>query len=233
MEFSYYSDSGLLSKKAAELSMREISADPGLLFCAATGNSPELLYENLVMEFQANPAFFKRIRIIKLDEWWGIPPDDPGTCESYLQEKLVGPLGITGNRFLSFASDAPDPNKECLRIQSALEREGPIGLAVLGLGKNGHLGLNEPGPELELFSHQSRLSGITRQHAMVEHLESKPESGMTLGMKEILSSKVILLIVSGEGKEDAFHALLSGRITTFCPASFLWLHPRVHCLVMQ
>lgn len=223
----------MLSQKAAELCMRAISADPGLLLCAATGKSPELLYENLVRESLTNPAFFERIRIIKLDEWWGIPPGDPGTCESYLQEKLVGPLGVGKERYLSFASDAPDPGEECVRIQTALEREGPIGLAVLGLGKNGHLGLNEPGPEVEPLCHPARLSGKTRQHSMVEHLESKPESGMTLGMKEILSSKVILLIVHGEEKEDAFHVLLSGKITTSCPASFLWLHPQVHCLVKR
>ncbi len=171
------------------------------------------------------------MRIVKLDEWWRLPADDRRTCEVYLQQKLIGPLGIGQSRYISFDSDAPDPEQECLRVRSSLEREGPIGLAVLGLGKNGHLGLNEPGPFLHPVCHRATLSPETRQHPMLNHSGPAPESGLTLGMRDILSSEVILLIVSGSGKEKALDQLRSGKITTDCPATFLWTHPRVHCLV--
>ena len=231
MEFTRFSDSSLLNQKALALVIGEVTARPGLLFCAATGNSPGLLYESMVRESALNPSMFRRMRLIKLDEWWGMPPDDPRTCEVYLQQKLIGPLGISHDRYISFAPDAPDAEKECRRVGSALEGEGPIGLAVLGLGKNGHLGLNEPGPFLNPDCHRATLSPETRQHPMLEHSGPAPESGLTLGMRDILSSEVIVLIVSGSGKEKALQQLRSGKITTECPATFLWTHPRVHCLV--
>jgi galactosamine-6-phosphate isomerase len=71
------------------------------------------------------------------------------------------------------------------------------------------------------------------QHPMMHHADHKPKQGMTLGMKDILQSKVILLILSGPGKEEAREVVLSGYITTRCPASFLWLHNQVHCLVLK
>lgn len=233
MEFTCFSDFSLLSQTALAWITGEVSASPELLFCAATGNSPGLLYELMVRESRFHPALFNRMRVIKLDEWWGMPPDDPRTCEVYLQQKLIRPLGISQNRYISFASDAPDPDEECLRVRSALEGEGPIGVAVLGLGKNGHLGLNEPGPALEPHCHRAKLSPETRQHSMLDRPGAEPESGLTLGMKDILSSEVILLIVSGSGKEEALDRLRSGKITTDCPATLLWTHPRVHCLVKK
>lgn len=233
MEFSTFTDLRQLGSRGAALCLNEIQADPELLFCAATGSSPEFLYASLVAESRTHPDTFKRMRVVKLDEWYGPEHGSAGTCEHYLREKLTGPLGIARERYISFNSRAPDPELECGRISSALEKEGPIGLTVLGLGKNGHLGLNEPGGELQPHCHVAALSEETRRHYMMDHLQTMPQSGMTLGMSDILSSKIILLIVSGKGKEGALQTLLSGKITTRCPATFLRLHRRVHCLVMQ
>ncbi len=233
MNIEYFHDHESISRRGIAMVKEEIHRKKDLLLCAATGKSPYKIYEGMVRESDRNKQLFRDLRIIKLDEWWAIPVGSEGTCENYLRKRLVAPLSIPENRYLSFKSDATDPESECKRISSLLFSLGPIDLAILGLGKNGHIGLNEPGTYLQPYSHLVTLSEQSQQHAMTEHMDERPTYGMTLGIKEILSSKKIILIVSGADKQVATKTLFSGVITTECPASFLWLHDHVHCLLLN
>jgi galactosamine-6-phosphate isomerase len=160
---------------------------------------------------------FAELSVIKLDEWGGVPENDPVSSESYLQSRLLQPLGI--------------PARECERIGAELARRGPIDMCVLGLGINGHVGFNEPGPFLMPHCHVAQLSEESRRHAMVRSKERKPDFGLTLGMQEILASRRIVLLVAGEGKQHATARLMSEEVTTTVPASFLWLHGNVDCVI--
>jgi len=91
--------------------------------------------------------------VVKLDEWHRMRMDDPSTCEVFVQDLVVGPLGISADRYVGFDSSAADPTVECARIDREIDRIGGIGVAVLGIGRNGHIGLNEPGGSLEARSH--------------------------------------------------------------------------------
>jgi galactosamine-6-phosphate isomerase len=233
MEIEFFDEYSRLSERASALVINELSTRPGLLLCAATGNSPEGLYHLLREKEPSEPALFRGLRIIQLDEWSGLPANAEGTGQLYLRRHLLDPLGIDESRYISFASDAVDPELECRRIQSKLAEEGPIDMAVLGLGRNGHLGFNEPDQQLEPHCHVARLTPVSQQHSMMAHKKGKPEYGMTLGMKDILLSRKIILIVSGKGKEGARSSLFSEKISTACPASFLWLHPHSVCLAMR
>ncbi len=233
MRFEAFTNSAGLDESAAARVAEEVAAKPNLLMCTATGSSPMGLYRRLDHWQRQQPGLFGEIRIIKLDEWLGMPDSSAGTCEQYLKKWLVKPLRITPDRFISFSSDPPVPVEEAGRIQSYLIRHGPIDLSILGLGRNGHLGLNEPGPALQPDCHVATLSPESRQHEMVTHLGMVPERGLTLGMRHLLNSRHIILIVAGSGKQKALKTLESGRITTLCPASFLWLHPRVDCLILK
>jgi galactosamine-6-phosphate isomerase len=95
--------------------------NPGLLICAATGNSPTRTYQLFAQSVLSETAQRTDLRILKLDEWGGLPPDDPATCEVYLQVQLVKPLQISPDRFIGFQSDAPSPEDECQRVSSWLE----------------------------------------------------------------------------------------------------------------
>ncbi len=220
-----------MSDMAASLVLEELVKKPGLLLCAATGNSPEGLYRELVRTAGKDKSLFDQIRILKLDEWGGVPAYYPVTCEFFLKKKLLEPLDISEDRYITFASDPEDPEAECQRIRSALEKEGPIDICILGLGRNGHLGLNEPSPELELYCHVAELREDSLQHTMIASLERKPIYGLTLGMKEILSSRMIILLLSGKEKKEVTEKFLSGKVSTELPASLLHLHPRVECLL--
>jgi len=220
-----------LSLKASSLTLDELKQKPELLLCTATGSSPEGLYKNLVREAGIQADLFRQLRILKLDEWGGIPDNHPGSCEHFLRSKLLESLQIPEERYISFASDPPDPIEECKRIKEAIRREGPIDLCILGLGSNGHLGLNEPAEKLEPHCHVATLSLESLQHSMIEGMDPKPSYGLTLGMQEILTARKILMLITGKGKSPVAHEFLSGKISTRLPASFLWLHPDVECLI--
>ena len=220
-----------LSALATSFVISELEKQRNLLLCAATGRSPVGLYERLVTRSRTDRALFAELRVVKLDEWVGMPADDPGSCEHYLRERVVDPLAISPDRYTAFASTPDDPARECERIQRELDRIGPIDVCVLGLGANGHLGFNEPGPLLPPRCHVAQLSDETRRHSMVRSQTTKPQLGLTLGMREILSARRIILLVAGAGKEKALAGLLAQQVTTSLPASFLWLHDHTDCLI--
>ena len=202
-----------------------------LLLCAATGGSPALTYSQLAAEYKRNPGLFSQVRILKLDEWVGIPMDHPATCETYLQNHLLRPLNIDSSRYTGFESDPQDPELECGRIREIVRKEGPVDICILGLGMNGHLALNEPSESLHPGCHIAKLSEISRTHTMLDELRKKPSFGLTLGMADILGSRLILILIQGKQKRTIVKEFLSERITCSLPASFLWLHPNAVCLI--
>lgn len=222
-----------LSKIASMLIIDEIKRNSNLLLCAATGNSPLGTYRLLGDECEKNPELFSQLRIIKLDEWGNLPSDHPSSCEHYLRENLLQPLNIPLSRYIGFNSNPVSPLEECAHIQQQIDEKGPINLCILGLGTNGHLALNEPGDELNPNCHPAELSETSLQHSMLLESKIKPTFGLTLGMADILQSKKIVILVSGSQKKNIVKRFLSKRITTLIPASFLWLHSDVTCIIEE
>jgi galactosamine-6-phosphate isomerase len=231
MHITYCGDYGEMSSMAASLVLEDIKKKPELLLCTATGSSPEGLYRELATTAEKEKELFKQLRILKLDEWGGIPQNHPVSCEYFLRIKLLDPLNIPIERYISFCSNSGDPEAECSRISSLVETQGPIDICILGLGANGHLALNEPAAQLEPHAHVATLSEESLQHPMIASLEQKPAYGLTLGMEEILSSRLIIMLVSGKEKKHMAEKFLEGKVSTSLPASFLWQHPQVKCLV--
>lgn len=220
-----------LSAKANAIIISEIKKKPNLLLCAATGKSPTGTYHLLENEYQKQPKLFDHLRVIKLDEWGGIKMNNPSTCETYLQLHLIRPLNIPETRYSGFSSNPEDPQKECARIQNVLDKTGPIDLCILGIGMNGHLALNEPNRYLQPNTHVVKLSAKTLEHKMLTENQETPAYGLTLGMADIMNSKMILLLINGSNKTGIVKKFLTKKITSLVPASFLWLHPNVVCFI--
>lgn len=231
MNITYCNDYQEMSSFAASLVKDELEKKPKLLLCAATGASPDGLYLELALKAKEKPEIFKQLRIIKLDEWGGIPEMHPVTCEYFLRNKLLKPLHISPDRYISFHSSPENPEEECRRISTFLEQQGPIDICILGLGANGHLALNEPASQLQAIAHVATLSEKSLQHAMITSMENLPGYGLTLGMEEILSSRKIIMLVSGPGKKEIAGKFFEGKVSNDLPASHLWRHPNVECLV--
>ena len=229
-EWHVASDYEAGSAIAAKRLLSAWRTNPGLLLCAATGNSPTRTYELFAQSILSEGVQPTNLRILKLDEWGGLLPDDPATCETYLLEHLVKPLEIRPERFIGFQSDALSPNEECQRVSEWLNQNGPIDMCVLGLGINGHLGFNEPADVLNAECHVAKLTPESLSHAMLSATSKQPGHGLTVGMRGILASRAILLLVFGKAKAEQLKRLATGGLSTNFPASFLTLHQQVVCV---
>uniref|UniRef100_UPI004047E6B3 6-phosphogluconolactonase n=1 Tax=Algoriphagus sp. TaxID=1872435 RepID=UPI004047E6B3 len=168
-----------------------------LLFCVASGGSPSGTYAKLADFKSQHPNFGSDMRVIKLDEWGGLEVNSPFTSELDVQRKFVQPMGISPERYWSLDPYTQDPEEECSAMEQVLEREGPLDICILGFGVNGHIALNEPGEEHQLPFHVCQLAESTLANGMLKTLRHPPKFGMTIGMRGILQSRLIILFVSG------------------------------------
>ncbi|MCX8064318.1 MAG: 6-phosphogluconolactonase [Candidatus Hydrogenedentes bacterium] len=217
MEIRVFGDYEELSKAGVEEVFSYLEKKKKSVICVATGESPRGIY-NL---FSSRKELFKEVTFLKLDEWGGIPVTDPCTCETYITEVILSPLGLGKDKLVGFATNPKDPVEECKRVKKIIEDIGGIDLAILGLGGDGHIGLNFPGEAIPNSIHI--VSGEFLTHALVKKAKEKPKYGFTLGFKEILSSSKIILPVSGASKKVALKRLMCEELTSNLPASFLTL----------
>lgn len=212
--FSTYSET---CEHAFEQVVSSLNKNPKSVICVATGESPIGLYQLFLQQ----SGIFQNIKILKLDEWGGIKPDDPSTCETYIRENIVRPLGLEDSQLLGFNSNAENPDSECNRVRELIKQVGGIDVCILGMGADGHIGLNFPADKLKPDIHTVPSNYLT--HSMLDKAKEKPTHGYTLGMKEIINSREIILIVKGASKREAMRRLLTEEITTHFPASLLLL----------
>lgn len=222
-----------MSTEGFELIKKEMEHKPNLLFCVASGGSPSGTYSKLAAYKELHPTFGDQLRVIKLDEWGGLEPDSPFTSELDVQHKFVQPMGIPNERYWTLDPTTSDPEGACFNMEQVLEREGPLDICILGIGVNGHIALNEPGEAHQLPYHVGELAPSTLANGMLKTLKQPPSFGMTIGLRGIMQSKLILLFVAGSGKKEAFERLQEPSVSGQFPASFLWLHPNVQVLVDQ
>jgi galactosamine-6-phosphate isomerase len=233
MNFHFFSDFESMSKQGFEWIKEAVDKKPNLLFCVASGGSPSGSYAMLSAYKEQHPDFGSALRVIKLDEWGGLEANSPFTSELDVQRKFVQPMGISPDRYWTLDPYTQDPEGECAAMEQVLEREGPLDICILGIGVNGHIALNEPREEHQLPFHVCQLAESTLANGMLKTLQQPPSFGMTIGLRGILQSKLILLFVAGSGKKEAFEQLKEQQVRGQFPASFLWLHPNVQVLVDQ
>jgi galactosamine-6-phosphate isomerase len=229
LAFVSFADYRALSEAACARLLALVRRKPDAVICLATGATPLLTYQLFVQAVKAQRLDVSLLTFVKLDEWVGLPADAAGTCEAFLQEHILQPLDITDAQYIAFNGETADES-ECARIVEKIAHRGGLDLCLLGLGKNGHLGLNEPAAFLQPSCHIARLDSQTRQHDMIKHAGLPVEHGITLGLRDLLAAKEVLFLVAGDGKQRAFSAFCEGKVTTELPASLLWLHPDTTCL---
>jgi len=222
-------DSKEIARAISDLIVERIKEKPNLLICAATGGTPTQTYQQLVD--QKSRYSTEKLRVIKLDEWGGVPMDNPETCESYMQKHILKPLNIHQENYFGFNSNAPNPEEEIQRIKSELKKNGPIDICILGLGMNGHIAFNEPPSDFNSECHIATLSKESLLHPMAVGMGTNPTCGLTLGIQEIMQSKTIFLIITGEHKQEIAKNFLTGSVSKHLPASYLWMHSDVHCYI--
>ena len=226
MRVTVLPDREALDRHAAAHIREAAEAQPGLLICLASGDTPTGTYAVLA----ADPERLAHARFIQLDEWAGLGAGDAASCAAYLERTVRRPLAVPPERWIGIRGDAPDAAAECRRVVAALDEAGPIDLCILGLGLNGHLGLNEPAENFAPFCHVATLAAQSRDHPMLAGTGGAVLQGLTLGLGDILRARQVLLLVSGAAKRAPLARLAERRVTPQLPASFLWLHGDAICL---
>jgi len=208
-----------LSEKASKHIASIIKKKPDAVLCLPTGSTPTLTYQLLAKRYNDKEFSTDKLTIVKLDEWGGLQPDDPGTCEMYLQTNVILPLNIPKSRFISFRCDPMYPEMEVQNIEKALSTLPPFDIQLLGLGVNGHVGLNEPGEFIDKV-HVTKLEESSLRHPMLHGVDTV-NYGMTIGWRDILRAKEIVMLVSGKAKAEQLRRMVHDEISPAFPATNL------------
>jgi len=197
------------------------------------GKTPVALYRRLVDAHMAGAADLSRVRWFALDEFQGVPPDHPGCFRRWLLERLFEPAGLDPGRLCSMRSDAADPGLEAAAYEERIHAAGGLDLAVLGLGRNGHLAFNEPGSPADSPTGSRRLTDETREaNAYLFPGGAVPTRGLSMGLGTLAAARCLLLLATGASKADAVRAMTSPATSIgACPAAILRDHPGAAALL--
>lgn len=215
-----------VGRLAADLFEMEIAARPACVLGLATGSTPLPLYRELVARNKAGRIDFSRVRTFNLDEYEGLAPDHPQSYRRFMRENLFDHINIPADR--SFLPDGTqtDSALECARYDRIIEEHNGIDLQLLGIGRNAHIGFNEPDSCFACGTHQVTLteSTIAANTRFFENEAQVPRQAYSMGMQAIMQAKRVLLIASGADKAEAIRNSFFGPVTPQVPASILQLH---------
>ena len=218
-----------LSKKAATLIAAQIIRNPKSVLGLATGSTPVGTYAELIALYKQSVIDFAGVTTVNLDEYCGLAADHPQSYAHFMRQKLFDHINIgPGNTHLPDGT-ATDTAGECLRFEGLIERLGGIDLQLLGIGRNGHIGFNEPGESFPAMTHLTDLTKDTldANSRFFGPGEKVPTQALSMGIGTIMRARSILLIASGPDKAWALDKTINGPVTPQVPASVLQFHPDV------
>ncbi len=196
------------------------------LICVASGDSPSGIYKNIVAHVNKKELNMDHWSFLGLDEWVGLNGADEGSCRWHLNRELFNPLKIKEASICFFDGASNDLEQECSITESYIQKQGGIEIAILGLGMNGHIGMNEPQTPISSRSHVIDLDTITIEVGQKYFNTPQPlTKGITLGIATLLEAKHIFLVVSGSKKAAIVKQVIEGPISESVPASLLRNHP--------
>jgi glucosamine-6-phosphate deaminase len=221
------------ARLVARIIARELRANPHLVLGLATGKTMECVYRALVRMRQEEGLDFSLCSTFNLDEYVGLFPSDPNSYRHYMNHHLFDHVNIDLRNTHLPNGLAEDLDEECRRYEAAIQRFGGIDLQLLGIGKAGHIGFNEP---LSALRSRTRVKALTpttlRQNAPFFGGEDKmPHRAITMGVGTIIEARRCLLLATGESKAAVLAQAVEGPITSMISASALQLHARCTVVV--
>ena len=218
-----------MSCKAAGIVASQITLKPDSVLGLATGSTPEGLYQQLISKYIKGELDFSQVSTVNLDEYKGLDKDNSQSYQYYMYNKFFRYINIKSENYHLPNGMAEDDDEECKNYDNLIENLGFVDLQLLGLGQNGHIGFNEPGDEFPKGTHLVALaqSTIDANSRFFDNYDDIPRFAYTVGIKNIMQAKKILVVVNGKNKADILKQVISGPITPQVPASILQLHDDV------
>jgi len=210
---------------AARLIARLLKEKPDAMLGLATGSTPLPLYRALV-DMQLD---WSRVRTFNLDEYLGLAPEHPQSYHHFMWENLFRHVNIRPENVHIPDGLAADVPAFCADYEARIRAVGGIDLQLLGIGRNGHIGFNEPGTPFDMTTHVVDLAEDTIQanSRFFDSIDQVPKQAVSMGIASIMKSKTILLLAFGEQKADAVAKMVNGPVREDLPASILQKHADV------
>lgn len=215
-----------MSERAAEIMLGVVRKNPKSVLGLATGTTPLGLYAKMISDHREIGTDYSQIRTVNLDEYKGLPKTHEQSYAYFMKKNLFDGLGIAPEQTDIENGTAKDDKAECARYDALLEQL-PRDIQLLGLGSNGHIAFNEPGTPFGSGTHVVTLaeSTVKDNARLFEDISEVPRKAYTMGIKQIMQAKKVLILASGANKADAVYKMVRGTVTESVPASVLQLHP--------
>jgi glucosamine-6-phosphate deaminase len=216
-----------LAGEIAELIRASAASARPIVLGLATGSTPIGLYRELVRLHREAGLSFARVVTFNLDEYEGLPPEHPESYWSFMHHHLFQHIDIAAGNIHIPSGTSGDAEAHCDAYEAAIRAAGGIDLQVLGIGRSGHIGFNEPGSPQDSRTRRIELDPITREDAAEAFggLEKVPTHAITMGCGTILAARRVRLLAFGDRKAGIVRKALHGPVTTKISASFLQDHP--------
>lgn len=218
-----------MSEQAARIVAGQIYVKPNSVLGLATGSTPLLMYKELIRAHREDGLDFAEVTTFNLDEYLGLPIENEQSYYYYMYQNFFNHINIKRENIYIPNGMAKDVTLECKRYDQSIEKKGGIDLQVLGIGTNGHIGFNEPDIKFEATTHKVELDEetITSNARFFNNIDDVPTFAISMGIKNIMHAKKIILLASGENKAEAIYRALFEGIMPEVPASILQLHQDV------
>ena len=227
-----YKDYKELSHATALQIAEVIVKKPDALLCFPAGETPLGTFAELIKLQRDGRIDFSKSKIVGLDEWVQIGERKNENCYQFLKTHLFDHIRMDKRNICFFNGEADDLQNECKLTDEFIKTNGGIDLMLLGVGMNGHIGLNEPGTPFEKYSHIVELDNTTKSVGQ-KYFSVKTDLslGITLGMKHVMEAKTVILQLSGQKKSAILKRLLETEVTTAFPASLIKQRPNAFLLI--
>ncbi|GAA0071951.1 glucosamine-6-phosphate deaminase [Clostridium sardiniense] len=222
-----------MSKVAAEVMGKVINEKPDAVLGLATGGTPIGMYKELINMNKVGKVDFSKVTTVNLDEYIGLAGTHEQSYRYFMNKNLFDHINIDKEKTYVPNGLAENIEEEGKAYDKKIDELGGTDIQLLGVGNNGHVAFNEPDKALISGTHLTGLteSTIEANSRFFDSMEEVPKTAITMGLGQIMKSKKILLIASGEGKAEAMKELFSGKITTECPVTMLNMHRDVTVII--
>jgi glucosamine-6-phosphate isomerase len=231
MTLSTYKDYAELSRATADLIVETIKNKPGALICIASGHTPVGVFHCLRDDIRAGKLDVSLVTFVSLDEWLNIDPSDPGSCISMLRKDFFDHVTLREEQIQMFDVLAKDPQTECDRMNKLIADNGGLDVMLVGIGLNGHIGMNEPGTSFNTYAHVSDLAEETKTSGQKYFVKPTTlTTGITLGLRHFSECRIPIVMANGSKKAEIIRRVMNTRPTEMLPASIV--HNIPQALVM-
>lgn len=224
MNIHIMKDKELIAKEASRHFIEVLKEVENPVLGLATGSSPIGMYNQLIKSFEKSEISFKNVKTFNLDEYVGIRYDHPQSYYTFMNEHLFKHVDIVNKNI-----NIPKGDANAIEQYQQLLNENKRDIQILGIGSNGHIAFNEPGTSFDQTTFEVKLDEATREDnkRFFDSIDEVPTHAITMGLKDIMNSKKIVLIAIGSSKASAVYKMIKEEANVSLPASILKNHPNV------